>query len=75
MRDKVNSRVFQLKTTAQHALERRLAGRYVSRYELVSFSTMPYAEIPRRMRRQNIALSVAAVAVVAGAAGVVRRVL
>jgi kynurenine 3-monooxygenase len=73
MRDKVNSRAFQLKTAAQHTLERQLAGRYVSRYELVSFSTMPYAEIPRRIRRQNVALGVAAVAAVVGAAGVLRR--
>jgi kynurenine 3-monooxygenase len=76
MRDKVNSRVFQLKTAAQHALERRLAGRYVSRYELVSFTTMPYAEIPRRIRRQNLALGGAAAlaaALTAAAAGVVRR--
>ena len=67
--------MFRAKTAAQHALERRLPGHYVSRYELVSFSTMPYAEIPRRMRRQNIALGVAAVAVVFGAAGFVRRML
>ncbi len=73
MRDKVNSRLFQAKTSAQHALERRLAGRYVSRYELVSFSTMPYAEIPRRIRRQNIALAVAAVAVAGAAAELARR--
>jgi kynurenine 3-monooxygenase len=76
MRDKVNSRVFQLKTAAQHALERRLAGRYVSRYELVSFTTMPYAEIPRRIRRQNLALGGAAAlaaALTAAAGGVVRR--
>jgi kynurenine 3-monooxygenase len=77
MRDKVNSRVFQVRTSAQHALERRLAGRYVSRYELVSFSTMPYAEIPRRIRRQNIALGAAAaattMAMVAAAARVLRR--
>jgi kynurenine 3-monooxygenase len=53
MRDRVNSRLFQIKTAAQHALERRLPGHYVSRYELVSFTTMPYAEIPGRMRRQN----------------------
>jgi len=60
MRDKVNSRFFQLKTAAHHALERRLAGRYVSRYELVSFTTMPYAEIAGRIRRQNLALGAAA---------------
>jgi kynurenine 3-monooxygenase len=54
MRDRVNSPVFRAKTAAQHWLERRLPGRYVSRYELVSFTTIPYAEIPARMRRQNL---------------------
>ena len=53
MRDRVNSKVFQYKTHAQHWLERRLPGRYVSRYELVSFTTIPYAQIPELMRRQN----------------------
>ncbi|HEU5007512.1 MAG TPA: NAD(P)/FAD-dependent oxidoreductase [Jatrophihabitantaceae bacterium] len=70
MRDRVNSRVFQAKTAAQHALERRLPGHYVSRYELVSFTTMPYAQIPDRMRRQNRATAATAaglgVGVVAG---------
>ncbi|RSN59825.1 FAD-dependent oxidoreductase [Actinomadura sp. WAC 06369] len=56
MRDRVSSPVYRAKQAAQHALERRLAGRYVSRYELVSFSTMPYARIPARIRRQNLAL-------------------
>jgi len=65
MRDRVNSRVFQAKTAARHALERKLPGRYVSRYELVSFTTMPYAQIPERMRRQERATALAA----AGAAG------
>ena len=65
MRDRVSSRVFQAKTAAQHALERRLPGHYVSRYELVSFSTIPYAEIPGRMRRQNrVTAAVAAAAVI-----------
>jgi kynurenine 3-monooxygenase len=73
MRDKVNSRIFQLKTAAQHALERRLPGHYVSRYELVSFTTIPYAEIPARMRRQNIATALVASALVAGAIGGLRR--
>jgi kynurenine 3-monooxygenase len=48
MRDRVNSKVFQAQAAARHFLERRLPGRYVSRYELVSFSTIPYAEIPHR---------------------------
>jgi kynurenine 3-monooxygenase len=67
MRDKVNSRVFQFKTAAQHSLERRLAGRYVSRYELVSFTTMPYAEIAGRIRRQNLALGVVGAVAAVGA--------
>jgi kynurenine 3-monooxygenase len=65
MRDRVNSRVFQAKTAARHALERRLAGHYVSQYELVSFSTVPYAQIPGRIRRQDRAMALAA----AGALG------
>jgi kynurenine 3-monooxygenase len=65
MRDRVNSRLFQTQTAARHFLERRLPGRYVSRYELVSFSTIPYAEIPGRMRRQDRATALVA----AGAAG------
>ena len=56
MRDRVASPVYRAKQAATHALERRLAGRYVSRYELVSFTTMPYAEIPARIRRQNLIL-------------------
>jgi len=68
MRDRVNSRIFQATTAARHALERRLPGRYVSRYELVSFTTMPYAQIPDRMRRQDRATALAA-AGAAGAAG------
>jgi kynurenine 3-monooxygenase len=62
MRDRVNSRVYRTKMAAQHFLERRLPGHYVSRYELVSFSTMPYAQIPARMRRQARATSAAGAA-------------
>ncbi|WP_067473192.1 FAD-dependent oxidoreductase [Actinomadura hibisca] len=57
MRDRVSSPVYRATHAVQHALERRLPGRYTSRYELVSFSTMPYAEIPARIRRQNRALA------------------
>lgn len=68
MRDRVNSKAFQVQSAARHFLERRLPGRYVSRYELVSFTTMPYAEIPGRMRRQDQATAlVAAGALAAGA--------
>jgi len=65
MRDRVNSKVFQAETAARHFLERRLPGRYVSRYELVSFTAMPYAQVPGRMRRQDRATALVA----AGAVG------
>lgn len=57
MRDKVASPLFQLGKRVEHALERRLPGVYVSRYELVSFSTTPYADIQRRVRLQHRALA------------------
>jgi len=74
MRDKVASPFFQLRKKIEHALERALPGRYVSRYELVSFSTVPYAEVQRRVRRQQRLLGLA-VLTVAGliTAAVVRK--
>ncbi|QKG19466.1 FAD-dependent oxidoreductase [Actinomadura verrucosospora] len=75
MRDRVSSPVYRAKQAATHALERRLAGRYVSRYELVSFSTVPYARIPARIRRQNLALAGAASAALAGLAVLLRVAL
>jgi kynurenine 3-monooxygenase len=72
MRDKVNSPVFRAKVAVEHALERHLAGHYVSRYELVSFTTMPYAEIPARIRKQNLALG-AALGALAGATWLLSR--
>jgi kynurenine 3-monooxygenase len=62
MRDKVASPVFRLSKRIEHAVERLLPGRYVSRYELVSFSTTPYAEVQRRVRRQHQLLGAGAVA-------------
>jgi kynurenine 3-monooxygenase len=53
MRDKVASPVFRTTKRIEHALERGLPDLYVSRYELVSFSTTPYAEIQRRVRLQH----------------------
>jgi kynurenine 3-monooxygenase len=74
MRDKVASPVYQVRKKLEHALERALPGRYVTRYELVSFTTVPYAEVKRRVRRQNLALAgVAAGAVLAGAAAAAVR--
>ncbi|MFU8852789.1 FAD-dependent oxidoreductase [Micromonospora sp. SL1-18] len=70
MRDKVASPVFQTRKRIEHALERALPGHYVSQYELVSFSTTPYAQVRRRVRRQYQvvgALAAGAVAALAGA--------
>lgn len=57
MADRVNSPIFRARTWAEHALERRFPGRYMSRYEMVSFTTTPYAQIPARIRRQNLAVA------------------
>ncbi|WP_350281569.1 NAD(P)/FAD-dependent oxidoreductase [Kribbella sp. HUAS MG21] len=73
MRDKVASPVFRLQKQVEHALERLLPGTYVSRYELVSFSTTPYAEVQRRVRRQQQLLGAGAVALGGVLLGLVRR--
>jgi kynurenine 3-monooxygenase len=56
MRDKVGSRAFLWRKRFEHALERALPGRYISRYELVSFTTVPYAQIrrPAFLRRNRV---------------------
>ncbi|GIJ27589.1 kynurenine 3-monooxygenase [Micromonospora qiuiae] len=69
MRDKVASPVYQTRKKIEHALERALPGRYVSEYELVSFSTLPYAQVQRRVRRQYQAVGAMAVGVLAALAG------
>jgi kynurenine 3-monooxygenase len=76
MRAKVTSPVFRAKSAAIHALERGLGGRYASRYELVSFSTTPYAQIDARLRRQDrlVAAPVAGLALLAGSLAAARRV-
>ncbi|MBQ1051656.1 FAD-dependent monooxygenase [Micromonospora sp. C51] len=70
MRDKVASPVFRARKRIEHALERALPGRYVSQYELVSFSTVPYAQVRRRVRQQYqvVGLAAAGLAAVVGAA-------
>ncbi|HWD82418.1 MAG TPA: NAD(P)/FAD-dependent oxidoreductase [Kribbella sp.] len=73
MRDKVASPVFRLQKQLEHTLERLLPGRYVSRYELVSFSTTPYAEVQRRVRRQHQVLGAGAVALGGVLLSLVRR--
>lgn len=71
MRDRVASPLFQLGRRVEQTLERALPGRYVSRYELVSFSTTPYAQVRRRVRRQHQLLGAVAGGAAALLAGVV----
>ncbi|WP_319461811.1 NAD(P)/FAD-dependent oxidoreductase [Micromonospora sp. RTP1Z1] len=76
MRDKIASPVFQTRKRIEHALERVLPGRYVSQYELVSFSTTPYAEVRRRVHRQYQvlgAVTAGAVALLAGGLAAIGR--
>ncbi|RBQ16362.1 FAD-dependent monooxygenase [Spongiactinospora rosea] len=72
MRDKVASRVFLAQKKVEHALERLLPGRYVSQYELVSFSTVPYVEVERRIARQRrwVAAAGAGIAALAAVAAI-----
>ena len=64
MRDKVGSRSFLLTRRLEHAVEKVLPGTYLSRYEMVSFTTIPYAEVIERAKRQQRALAAAAGGVV-----------
>ncbi|MEV0618632.1 NAD(P)/FAD-dependent oxidoreductase [Nonomuraea sp. NPDC050404] len=64
MRDKVGSRMFLAGKRLDHALERVLPG-YVSRYELVSFSTTPYSRVARRIARQRVAAALGGAALLA----------
>ena len=71
MRDRVASPVFRLTKRIEHGLERMLPGIYLSPYELVSFTTTPYAEVRRRARLQHGALAGAAALGVLGAAATI----
>ena len=77
MRDKVGSRAFRAATRLEHQLERMLPGRYLSRYEMVSFTTIPYADVVVRARRQHrvvaVGLGVLAVGVTALAIRALQR--
>ena len=69
MRDKVASPVFRLGKRVEHAIERWAPDHFDSLYELVSFTTVPYAEARRRAAAQRrFPANVAAL----GAAGAAR---
>lgn len=77
MRDKVNSKLFLATRQFEHTLEKLLPGTYLSRYEMVSFTTIPYAEVVERSRKQQRLLAVAAggavIAVAAAATALIRK--
>jgi kynurenine 3-monooxygenase len=73
MRDKTASPLFRLKKKAEHALHGLFPSWYVPLYDMVSFSTIPYAEARQRAARANrtvlaVAGSAAAVAAIGAAA-------
>ena len=70
MRDSVNSPVYQVVHRAEQVLHRALGDRYKTRYEMVSFSNTPYAEIEPTLRKQRTAAGLAAAAGVAALAWV-----
>jgi kynurenine 3-monooxygenase len=53
MRDKVGSPMFRLGKRVEHAIERWAPEHFESLYELVSFTTVPYAEARRRAAAQR----------------------
>jgi kynurenine 3-monooxygenase len=77
MRDKVGSRTFLAAKKLQHGLEKLLPGTYLSRYEMVSFTTIPYSQVVERSKKQQRVLAVAAggavLAVAAAATAILRR--
>jgi kynurenine 3-monooxygenase len=75
MRDRVNSPWFRFRSQVEHALERHLGESYMSRYELVSFTTVPYAEITPRLRRQRLRLLGGIGVAVVGVAALARALL
>ncbi len=74
MRDRVASPIFRTRKRAEHALERRLPEHFVSLYELVSFSTVPYSEARRRASHPGQAVQAVRATAAALSTGVLRRI-
>ena len=63
MRDRTASRAFKLRKRVEHTLHAMFPRSYLPLYDMVSFSTIPYAQARERARRQDrIALAAAAAA-------------
>lgn len=65
MRDKVGTRRFRLHKKIEQGLHRMLPGWYTPLYNLISFSTMPYADARRQAQRKNLVVAGVVVCVVA----------
>ena len=62
MRDTVRSSIFNTKKKIERFFAQISGGRYKSLYEMVSFTTIPYAEVCQRVRRrQRILLAALAI--------------
>ncbi|TEX51400.1 MAG: kynurenine 3-monooxygenase [Actinomycetales bacterium mxb001] len=59
MRDLVSTPSYQIVHRTEQLLNRALGDRYKTRYEMVSFSTTPYAEIEPTVRKQRTVVGVA----------------
>ncbi len=71
MRDKTASPAFRWRKRIEHALHGLFPQSYVPLYDMVSFSTIPYADARERARRQDRAvLAIAATAAATGAIAV-----
>lgn len=69
MRDHTASRLFRTRKKVEHGLHRLMPRAFVPLYDMISFSTIPYAEARERARRQWKSVGVAAG--VAGGAAVI----
>ena len=78
MRDRTAHLSFKIKKKVDHALNRLMPRAFVPLYDLVSFTTVPYAAARERARRQDrlvlAAAAVLALALVAAGAFAVRAV-
>ena len=69
MRDKTASPIFRTRKKIEHGLQAMFPRWFLPLYNMISFSTIPYAEARARARRQSmiigIAVPIAAVALIA----------
>ncbi len=75
MRDSVNSPGYRAVHGTEQALTRVLGDRYRTRYDMVSFSNIPYADIEPRVRKQRVTTTAAAAGALGAIAGAVGAAL